>query len=167
MGFVPQDPYLFEGSIRENIALTRPDASLEEVAEAARLACIHDDIKAMFSGYDTRLSANGESISGGQRQRIALARALLTRPKILILDEATSALDALTEARIVRNLESLRCTRILIAHRLSTIVNADIIVVMRDGRVVDMARHEELLSREGLYRDLVRPQLDKREEGSS
>ena len=166
IGYVPQDPYIFEGSVRENIALTRPDASLEEVAEAARMACIHDDVRKMFGGYDTRLAAGGESISGGQQQRIAIARALLNRPRILALDEATSALDAITEARVVENLERLRCTRIIVAHRLSTIVNADLIVVMNQGRIVDMARHDVLMSREGLYRQLVGPQLDEQGERS-
>jgi len=159
IGFVPQAPHLFEGSIRENIALTRTDASLDDVIEAAKVACIHEDIQAMFGGYDTRVTQRGESLSGGQRQRIALARALLCRPRVLILDEATSALDAVTEARVVRNLRQLRCTRVIIAHRLSTIADADAIVSMRNGEIVEMGSHGELVSRPSYYRELLAAQL--------
>ena len=158
VGVVPQVPYLFGGSIRDNIAIASPSATLTEVREAARLACIADDIEAMALGYDTVLSDGGTSLSGGQRQRIALARALVRQPAILLLDEATSELDSINEARILANIEALRCTRIVIAHRLSTIAGADQIVVLDGGQVTQRGRHAGLVRRRGLYRDLVRLQ---------
>ena len=136
-------------SIRENIALTDPELPLEAVVEAARIACVHDDIVAMPMGYDTRLHDGGASVSGGQRQRIALARALVHRPSILLLDEATSALDTVTEQKIYTNLDAISSTTIVIAHRLSTIRNADLILVMDEGRIVETGTHEQLLSRQG------------------
>lgn len=155
LGIVPQNSYLFGSSIRSNVALTRPDATLEDIVRAARLACIHADIMAMPMGYDTILSDGGASLSGGQRQRIALARALVHDPAILVLDEATSSLDAVTEATIYRNLEQLSCTRIVIAHRISTVARADKILVMEDGRFVEQGRHEELLALGGRYLELA------------
>src|SRR6185369_15668390 len=113
-----------------------PALPLNRVAEAARHAHIHEDIQSMPLAYDTLLADGGASLSGGQRQRLALARALVTRPAILLLDEATSALDAITESAIQRELARLRCTRIVVAHRLSTIRNADLILVIDQGRVV-------------------------------
>lgn len=160
IGIVPQNPFLFENSIRNNIALTHPESTLEDIIVAARTACIHDEIMAMFNGYDTRLSANGESVSGGQRQRITLARAILVKPKILILDEATSSLDAVTEARIVKNLGSIRCTRIVIAHRLSTIATADAIVMMSNGSIVNIGTHDELVRDCEEYQELLSSQID-------
>ena len=160
VGVVPQHPYLFGTSIRANIALADPTLSFDEVKEAARKACIDDDIQAMPMGYDTPLIDGGASLSGGQRQRIALARALALEPAILVLDEATSALDAITEARVQASLASLRCTRVVIAHRLSTVVHADCILVMDDGNLVEMGTHQELLRREGIYAGLVAAQLD-------
>lgn len=158
LGVVVQRSWIFGCSIKENIALTDPEISMDKIKDAARLACIHDDIEAMPMGYDTVVSSGGGSISGGQRQRLALARALVNDPAVLLLDEATSSLDALTERRIQGHLEDLGCTRIIVAHRLSTIVAADVILVMKDGRIVESGTHEELLSRNGVYRDLVRPQ---------
>ena len=155
IGIVTQDAYLFGSSIRENIALATPSLSLEEVEGAARLACVHDDIARMPLGYGTRLADGGASLSGGQRQRIALARALVNRPRILLLDEATSALDAITERQVYRNLGELGCTAIVIAHRLSTIVDADLILVMADGQLVEQGTHAELMARGGAYHELV------------
>ena len=166
LGIVPQNSYLFGTSIRANIALTKPDASPEEIERAARLACIHDDIVAMPLGYDTVLSDGGASISGGQRQRIALARALVHEPAILLLDEATSSLDAVTEAKIYSNLGQLRCTRIVIAHRISTIARADLIVVMEDGRFVEHGSHDELISLGGRYFELASSQDHRSDAGS-
>jgi len=156
MGVVVQRAQVLGNSIRENITMLE-NYPMAEVEEAARLACVHDDIYAMGMRYDTPLIAGG-ALSGGQRQRIALARALLRKPKILLLDEATSALDAITEQRIFDNIRSLGCTRIVIAHRLSTIMDADAIVVMNEGEIVEVGRHADLLERRGPYAQLVEAQ---------
>jgi len=160
IGIVTQNAYLFGSTIRENIALTDPRLSLEAVERAARLASIHDDITAMPLGYETLLTDGGASLSGGQRQRIALARALVHSPRVLLLDEATSALDAVTERQVYANLADIDCTAIIIAHRLSTITNADLILVMEEGRVVERGGHAELLARRGRYHELVRSQTE-------
>lgn len=160
LGIVTQDTQLFSGSIRRNISLSDPHMSLHRVIHAAKLACIHDDIIAMPLGYETPLADRGLSLSGGQRQRLAIARALASRPAILILDEATSHLDAVTEHRLNENLASLRCTRIVIAHRLSTIRNADLIVVMDGGKIVESGSHDVLLSSGGTYAALLRIQRE-------
>ena len=151
IGIVPQHPYIFGSSVRENIALTVPTAPLERIASAARVACLHDDIVAMPMSYDTVVSDGGGSLSGGQRQRVAIARAVLRNPSVMLLDEATSALDNQIEATVIGNLEKLRCTRITVAHRLSTVRNADLIVVMDKGKIVERGNHRELVARRGLY----------------
>jgi ATP-binding cassette subfamily B protein len=158
LGIVTQHPYVFGSSIRHNIALTDPGLPLEAVAEAARLSCIDADIQAMPLGYDTPLHDGGGSLSGGQRQRIALARALVSRPAILLLDEATSDLDTVTEEMVYRNLAAVRATTIVIAHRLSTIRNADVIIVMDNGRIAETGTHHELLARRGAYWALAHAQ---------
>jgi len=163
LGFVAQLPYLFGATIRTNIVLTDPNLPLVRVVEAAQIACIHQDILAMPMRYDSYLADNGASLSGGQRQRIALARALVRRPKVLILDEATSALDAVTEKAVQDNLAGLRCTRIVIAHRLSTVRDADLILVMDQGRIVERGTHSDLLARGGRYYELVTAQIEERE----
>jgi ABC-type bacteriocin/lantibiotic exporter with double-glycine peptidase domain len=159
IGIVFQSPSLFAGSVRAAIALADPRASLERIAEVARIAAVDEDIRAMPMGYDTILSDGGASMSGGQRQRIAIARALVHQPALLILDEATSALDSETERRVVENLAHLRCTRIILAHRLSTIVDADLILVMDGGQLVESGTHQELLSHGAHYARLVAAQL--------
>jgi ATP-binding cassette subfamily B protein len=155
IGIVTQHPYLFTASIRDNIALAWPDAPLEAVIEAARVASIDEEIAAMPMGYETVLAGAGASLSGGQRQRIALARAVLQRPRILLLDEATGALDAVTEGVVHERLAELDCTTILIAHRISIVSRADLIVVMEGGRIVERGNHEQLLQLGGRYRQLA------------
>ncbi len=158
-GIVTQRPYLFGATIRQNIALSNPEMADQMVVDAAKLACIHDDIVAMPMGYDTLLVDGGASLSGGQQQRIALARALAHRPTVLLLDEATSDLDGATEQAVHDNLSALGCTRIVITHRLSTIVDADLIAVMEGGRIVQRGSHEELMVLPGAYREQVVAQL--------
>jgi ABC-type bacteriocin/lantibiotic exporter with double-glycine peptidase domain/CRP-like cAMP-binding protein len=159
IGVVQQEPFLVPGSIRENIALGAEGATLDRVVDAAQRAAIHDDIEAMAMGYETMVAEGGATFSGGQRQRIVIARALVSNPAILLLDEATSALDNASQGLVERHLGTSTATRIVIAHRLSTIVDADLIVVLKKGRIVEQGRHEELLERRGAYYDLVRAQL--------
>lgn len=160
LGVVNQNPYLFGRSIRDNIALADPTLSLEDIAAAARLAQIHEEIIEMPMGYSTELGQGGNSISGGQRQRIALARALVNKPSILLLDEATSNLDAITERKIHQELDRLACTRIVIAHRLSTIRSADRIVVVEGGRVVETGSYDDLVTRDGCFAELIAAQRE-------
>ncbi|HEY4242864.1 MAG TPA: peptidase domain-containing ABC transporter [Kofleriaceae bacterium] len=155
IGIVPQHPFIFGGSVRENVALTAPHAPLDRIISSTKVACLHDDIAAMPMGYDTVISDGGGSLSGGQRQRVAIARAVLRNPSLMLLDEATSALDNSTEKRVIEALERLRCTRITVAHRLSTVRNADLIVVMDKGRIVEQGNHQQLLQMNGLYARLL------------
>jgi ABC-type bacteriocin/lantibiotic exporter with double-glycine peptidase domain len=158
VGVVSQQPYLFAGTIRDNITMANDAIPLSRCVQAGRAAHLHNDIMKLPMRYHSLLPDRGESLSGGQRQRLALARALLRNPSILLLDEATSALDSRTEREIIDTIERLRCTRIVIAHRLSTIVRADLIVVLDQGRIVETGRHQDLVHREGVYRSLVHAQ---------
>jgi ABC-type bacteriocin/lantibiotic exporter with double-glycine peptidase domain len=159
MGVVLQEPMLFGDSIRRNIAFNAPHLPLEAIRQAGRQAQIADEVERMPMGWETLVSEAGGSLSGGQVQRIALARALATRPAIVLLDEATSHLDVLTEERIEANLSRLACTRIVIAHRLSTIRDADVILVLEDGRISERGSHDALLRADGAYANLARRQL--------
>lgn len=162
IGLVQQDVYLFDGTIRENIAYGRPSATEAEIEEAARRANIHEFIMSLPDAYDTVVGERGSRLSGGQKQRVAIARVFLKDPKILILDEATSALDNESEEAVRESLERLACNRttIIIAHRLSTIKNADEIATIEHGRVVERGTHDELLARGGTYARYYRMQFE-------
>jgi ATP-binding cassette subfamily B protein len=153
IGVVPQETLLFDGSVQENIALTNPDATTEEIIEAAQVACAHEFIMNLPNGYNTRVGERGSALSGGQRQRIAIARSVLQRPKLLVLDEATSALDYPTERQICLNLAKAfkGDTVFFITHRLNTVSNADMIVVMDNSRVIEKGSHQELMAAKGHY----------------
>lgn len=160
VGVVPQDTLLFEGTILENIALTNPDATTEEIIAAAQIAAAHDFIMSLSNGYNTRVGERGSALSGGQRQRIAIARTILQQPAMMVLDEATSALDFATEQEVSRNLkEALKGrTVFFITHRLGTIKNADTIVMMDAGSIVEQGTHEELMALRGRYYYLYQQQ---------
>lgn len=161
VGMVLQEPFLFNGTIAENIALGEEDVEVEQVVEAARMANAHGFIANLPMGYETRIGEQGARLSGGQRQRIAIARALYRDPRVLILDEATNALDTESERAILENLEEILKDRtaFLIAHRMSTVRGADLIVVLDDGHIVETGDHEELMERRGLYYSLNSQQL--------
>ncbi|MEK5257425.1 ABC transporter transmembrane domain-containing protein [Paenibacillus sp. FSL F4-0125] len=156
VGIVSQNTYLFEASVRDNLLLDNREATEEELFEAAQLARIHETIVSWPEGYDTLIHSEGSSLSGGQRQRISITRALLRNPKILLLDEITSALDPSTEADINQSIEQLRKQKTIISvtHRLSSIVDADVIFVFKDGKILDTGTHQELMQREGLYLEM-------------
>jgi ATP-binding cassette, subfamily B, bacterial len=161
IGFVTQETFLFHTSVRENLRYAKADATDEELEQAARVAAIHDRIVDLPEGYDTIVGERGYKLSGGEKQRIALARVLLKNPRILILDEATSALDTVSERLIQAAIERVMQgrTTLAIAHRLSTILRADLIVVVKNGRIIERGRHDELLAHGGLYARLYREQF--------
>ncbi len=160
IGVVLQDALLFNEPVRDNIAYGRPEATRPEIEAAAKAANAHEFILALEKGYDTEVGERGSRFSGGERQRIAIARALLKDPPILILDEATSALDVELEAQVQEAIERLirGRTTFVIAHRLSTVVNADRIVVLKGGRIIESGRHRELVAAGGYYASLIERQ---------
>jgi ATP-binding cassette subfamily B protein len=161
IGVVMQDSVLFSGSVAENIAYGRPDATHHEIERAARAAAAHDFITALPKGYDTRVGERGVTLSGGQRQRIAIARALLVDPRILIMDDSTSAVDAETEATVRAELEQLMGgrTTFVIAARLSTVLHADVVLLLDAGQLVASGTHEQLLAESCLYAEIAASQL--------
>jgi ATP-binding cassette, subfamily B, bacterial HlyB/CyaB len=160
MGVVPQDTLLFDGTIQENIALTNPEATTEEIINAAKIAVAHEFIMNLPNGYNTRVGERGSALSGGQRQRIAIARSVLEKPKLLVLDEATSALDYVTERQVCLNLAQAfqGNTVFCITHRLNTISHADMIIVMDSGKVIEQGKHDELMALKGYYYNLYNQQ---------
>ena len=166
IGVVPQDTVLFNDTIRYNIGYGRPSASQEEIEAAARAAQVHDFVMRLPEGYDTRVGERGLKLSGGEKQRVAIARTILKDPRILILDEATSALDTRTEQDIQTALRAVARDRttLVIAHRLSTVVDADEIIVLRDGQIAERGSHAALLARDGVYAQMWAMQAAEQEE---
>lgn len=160
-GMVLQETWLFSGTVRDNIAYGNPDATDEEVVQAAKAAHAHSFIKRLPNGYDTIVSEDGGNISQGQKQLLCIARIMLTHPPMLILDEATSSIDTRTEARIQKAFTAMMQgrTSFIVAHRLSTIREADCILVMKDGHIIEQGRHEQLLEQGGFYADLYNSQF--------
>jgi ATP-binding cassette subfamily B protein len=157
---VPQDIFLFSDTVGNNIALGKPEASIEEIQQAAKVAAVYDDIMEFNKGFDTVVGERGVTVSGGQKQRIAIARALLTDPKILILDDALSAVDTKTEKEILNNFIETRRgkTNIIIAHRISALAHADKIIVIDQGIIAEQGTHDELLAKGGIYSELFEKQ---------
>jgi ABC-type bacteriocin/lantibiotic exporter with double-glycine peptidase domain len=156
VGVVLQEPLLLDDSLRANLTLSAPDASEQDLCFATRAACIDDCVARLRDGYETQLGVGAMRLSGGERQRLALARALVRRPRVLLLDEATSSLDLTTEARVHHNLGELGCTRVVIAHRLATVRDADRILVIEGGKIVQQGSYEQLAGSPGLFAQLVK-----------
>ena len=158
---VLQDSWLKSGTIRENICLGKPEASEQEIVKAAKAAYAHSFIRRLPHGYDTEIDADGGSLSQGQKQLLCIARVMLCQPPMLILDEATSSIDTRTEAKIQAAFARLMTgrTSIVVAHRLSTVREADLILVMQDGCIIERGRHKELLQKDGLYARLYHSQF--------
>lgn len=157
-GYCPQELHIFPDTIKNNIRISKPEATDEEIWEAARMACIDEDIRRMPQQMDTMLGEGGAGLSGGQAQRVMIARAVLNRPKIIFLDEATSALDNLTQKQVVKNLGELKCTRVSIAHRLSTIEHCDRIIVLDKGEIIEDGSPKELMEKQGFFYKLAKRQ---------
>jgi subfamily B ATP-binding cassette protein HlyB/CyaB len=160
IGVVLQEDYLFSGTIRENISLPKPDAPVEVIIEAAKIAGAHQFITQLPQGYDTIVGERGSTLSGGQKQRIAIARALITNPRILIFDEATSSLDYESERIIRQNITAIKSgrTMFMVAHRLSTVKDCDLIIALDKGKIVEMGDHGELMAKKGYYHHLYAQQ---------
>ena len=168
IGMVIQEPVLFNTTVRENILLGNPTASEEEMITSATMANAHSFIKELPEGYDTYVGEGGIQLSGGQKQRIAIARALIRNPKILLLDEATSALDTHSEKLVQEALDRTRKQRttLIVAHRLTTVQNADVILCIEGGKVVEVGSHNELMKKGGLYSELVDTQFKHAQKGN-
>ncbi|AZK44984.1 ABC transporter ATP-binding protein [Paenibacillus lentus] len=158
IGYVPQEVMLFSGSVRDNIAWGREDASMEQIVNAAKQAQIHETIKRLPHGYDTMLGQRGVNLSGGQKQRLSIARALVRQPGILVLDDSTSALDVRTEAALLEELTGLSCTTFLITQKISSTTSADLILLLDEGRLIAQGSHEELMVESSLYRRIYESQ---------
>ena len=165
-GMVLQDTWLFGGTVKENIKYGKEDATDDEVIQAAKAAHVHHFIKTLPNGYNSVLNEESSNVSAGQKQLLTIARVILTDPKVLILDEATSSIDTRTEIQIQKAMDNLMegRTSFIIAHRLSTIKNADLILVMNHGDIVEQGTHEELLAKGGFYSDLYNSQFEEVEE---
>ncbi|WP_029033330.1 ABC transporter ATP-binding protein [Salinimicrobium terrae] len=165
IGYVPQDAFLFSDSIRNNIKFGKADASEEEIIEAAKNAAVHKNITGLSKGYDTVLGERGITLSGGQKQRVSIARAIVHDPKILLFDDSLSAVDTETEEEILNNLFKIskNKTTIIVSHRISSVKNADKIIILEDGRIVQRGTHQQLLGTEGYYKELYLKQLSEKE----
>ena len=163
IGFVPQDPFLFSDSLRNNIKFGQNKASYKEIIEASKLAVVHDNIISFRDGYDTILGERGITLSGGQKQRVSIARAFIKNPKILLLDDCLSAVDTETEKQILSNINKITTgkTTIIVSHRVSSAKNADHIIVLNDGVIIQQGSHEELITNEGYYKELYKNQLQE------
>ena len=163
IGIVLQEPFLYSRTIRENICASRPDATFEEIREAAKIACVDEAIMNFPDGYETLVGERGVTLSGGQRQRVAIARMLLQKAPIMVFDDSLSAVDSQTDAKIRKELES-KCrdaTVILISHRITTLMGADNIMVLNCGKIEEMGTHQELLERQGSYREIYEIQMSQ------
>jgi len=169
MGIVLQEPFLFSGSVEDNIRFARPEASHDEIVQAAGVVGAHEFISRLESGYDTRVGERGVNLSAGQRQLVCLARAIVADPPILVLDEATSSVDAATERIMQQSVGQVMQGRtcIIVAHRLSTVTDADRIVVLEQGRVVETGPHDELVAKRGPYYHMLTAQPSLRHDGGA
>ena len=165
IGIVPQDAFLFSDSIKNNIKFGNENASDEEVIEAAKKAVVHKNIKKFKNQYETVLGERGITLSGGQKQRVSIARAIIKNPKILLLDDCLSAVDTETEEKILNNLLEITKdkTTIIISHRISSAKNADVIIILDDGRIIQQGSHNQLINEEGYYKELYYKQLSEKE----
>jgi ATP-binding cassette subfamily B protein len=165
IGYVPQDAFLFSESIKENIKFGKADATEDEIIEAAKSAEVHDNIINFSKGYDTVLGERGITLSGGQKQRVSIARAIIKDPQIVLFDDCLSAVDTETEEAIMRKFNSISKdkTAIIVSHRISSARNADNIIVLEDGEILQQGKHEELVNQEGYYKSLYEKQLKTKE----